>query len=178
MPRGQRERSTRRDASLTEGTRPVQLRESRRFFSNQGNDQATRNAKALSQAFGIGTDLYEGIVDDRNVKGGKKAAFESASGAARGSDDTTKGYNDMWDQIEAKNDLYLFSKELPEVLRGADWENLHEDEAQAVIDGYFSAQLKGINPESQYGQQVAEGIFAQNAKLLETHRDFQIARVQ
>ncbi len=84
----------------------------------------------------------------------------------------------MWDQIEAKNDLHLFSKELPEVLRGADWENLQEDEAQAVIDGYFSAQLKGINPESQYGQQVAEGIFAQNAKLLETHRDFQIARVQ
>jgi hypothetical protein len=131
----------------------------------------------LQNAFGAGLELNQSIVDRRNVEGEQQAAFESAQGGTRG-DNTTQGYNDMWDQIEASNDLHLFAKELPEVLRGADWENLHEGEAQAVIDGYFQQQLDGINPQSVYGQKVAEGILQQNAQLLDVHRNFQVQRLK
>jgi hypothetical protein len=178
MARDSRQRSTRKDQPLNAGQRPVQLRESRRFLTSQGNDQATRQARALQQAFGVGADLTTEILNQRNEKGRSTAAFESAAGMSRDAETTNKGYAEMWDEIEAKNDLALFAKELPEVLRGADWENLGEDEAQAVIDGYYSAQLKGINPQSVYGQQVSEGIFAQNAQLLDTHRNFQLERVR
>ena len=178
MPRStSRERNVRRDPSLRDGARPVQLNESRRFQTASGFEGATRTAKALQNAFGVGTGLYTDIVEKRNTEGAEQAAFEEASGGVRGQDNKTKGYNDMWDSIEASNDLHLFSKALPEVLRGADWENLTEDEAQGVIDGYYQEQLKGINPNSVYGQKVAEGILQQNAQLLDTHRNFQLQRI-
>jgi len=177
MARDTRDRSTRKDRGLRDGARPVQLRESRRFQTASGNDSANRTATALQNAFGVGLELNQTIVDKRNTEGAEQAAFENAQGGERG-DNKTQGYNDMWDSIEASNDLHLFSKELPEVLRGADWENLSEDEAQGVIDGYYQKELKGINPNSTYGKQVAEGIFKQNAQLLDTHRNFQLQRNQ
>lgn len=176
MARDQRRRTVRSEDRNRQSS-PVQLREARRFYSASGNDGATRTARALTQAFGAGTELFEQIVDKRNVEGRQQAAFESAAGGSRG-DNATKGYNEMWDEIEAANDLHLFSKELPEVLRGADWENLTEEEAQGVIDGYFQKELAGINPESVYGAKVAEGILKQNLQLIETHRNFQLERIR
>ena len=178
MARDSRQRSVRKDRSLREGARPVQLREARRFQTSSGNDSANRTARALQEAFGAGVALNESIVDKRNVEGANQAAFEEASGGVRGQDNKTQGYNDMWDNIEASNDLHMFAKDLPEVLRGADWENLSEQEAQGVIDGYFKEQLAGINPNSIYGQKVAEGILQQNAQLLDVHRNFQVQRIQ
>lgn len=178
MARDKRERSVRRDPSLREGTRPVQLEVSRRFQSPAGHDRANREARALSELFGAGTELYQDIQVKRNEEGGAQAAFESAAGKTRDAENTNKGYMEMWDQIEAKNDLHRFTKELPELLRGADWENLTEEEAQGVIDGYFEDQLKGINANSVYGKMVAEGIFKQNAELIETHKNFQLERIK
>lgn len=178
MARNQKERNVRRDPGLREGTRDVQLQPARRFYTAAGNDTATREARALSGMFGAGVDLNKQIVERKDAEGSNQASFDSAAGKVRDAENTNRGYADMWDQIEAKNDLHLFSKELPELLRGADWENLSEQDAQGVIDGYFQDQLKGINPDSTYGRMVSEGIFAQNAQLIETHKNFQLERIR
>lgn len=178
MARDTRRRSTRKDQSLNEGSREVQLKESRRFFSSQGSDKATREARALQTAFGVGTDLATDLLERGNVKGGALAAGESAKGGERDVENVNKGYMEMWDTIEADNDIAMFGRELPEILREANWEDLEEGEAQALIDTYYSKQLKGINPLSIYGQRVAAGVMVQNTELLAQHGDFQLARVK
>jgi len=170
MARDTQNRSVRRDASLTEGNRPVQLRESRRFFTSQGNNQAVRNAKALQGALGIGAQAYADHLGRQNVKGGNRAAAEAAQGGTRNAEDTNRGYNDTFDKVEAANDLSIFASELPQLLESEGWSDLPEAEAQASIDMYFEGQLRGIDPESTYGKIVSAGVLEQNAALLDVHR--------
>lgn len=176
MARDTQERSVRRDPSMREGTRDVQLQSTNRFFTAQGNDSAFRQARALQQALGVGVEFYGEHLERQNTKGVARAAQEAAAGGTRNADDTNKGYNETYDRVEAANDLAIFEKDLPTMLDEMDWSTLPEDEVQAKIDEYYKGQLQGINPDSVYGKTVAQGILNQNAKLLEVHRTAQQER--
>ena len=178
MARGDQQRGVRRDPDLREGRRDVVLQESRRFFTARGSDQGVRQARALQQALGIGVEAYAGVLERRNIKGGAQAVQEAATGEDRDIHNTNKGYNETYDQVEAANDLALFSSELPRMLDAEGWSDLPEDMAQERIDNYFAGQLEGINPDSLYGKIVAEGILKQNAQLLDVHRKFQAEKAQ
>jgi hypothetical protein len=156
----------------------VVLAEGRRFFSAQGSDQATRQAKALTRALGVGIDAVSAGIERKNVKGTARAAQEAAAGGERDVTDKNKGYNEAFDQVEAANDLALFANELPKILQDKAWADMSEEEAQAVVDEYYQSQLAGINPDSVYGKTIAEGILKQNASLLQTHRDVQAEKGQ
>jgi hypothetical protein len=58
---------------------------------------------------------------------------------------TNKGYNEMFDEIEATNDLAGFARELPEMLEKEGWADLSPADAQKRIDQYYESQLAGIN---------------------------------
>jgi len=178
MARGSKRRSTRNDPSLSDGERPVQLQESRRFFSSGGSDSANRQANALKSAFGVGTEMAKDLFERQNVKGAQQAKGEIATGGTQDEENKNKGYMEMWQTLEAENDKALFATELDEILRGADYENRTEAEVQQLVDTYYSKQLKGINPNSVYGELMAEGIMEQNAEILVSHRDMQIANIK
>jgi hypothetical protein len=170
MARDTRQRSTRRDPSLTEGSRPVQLRESRRFFTSQGDQSANRKAKALQQALGLGVDLYAGHLERKNEKGSALAATQASQGIERDESNTNKGYNDTFQKVEAANDLAVFAQELPQLLESEGWTDMTEEDAQESINQYYEGQLRGVNPDSVYGKMVAEGVLKQNALLLDSYR--------
>lgn len=168
MARNQTERSVRRDPSPQEGTRPVRLEQNRRFYSARGNDQAVRNARALQDALGVGVALYEDKLTRENEEGAKQAVFDAASGVRQVAQ--SKGYEETMQRIEAESDIALMNKELSDVLTEAGWEDLPEKEVQGIIDGYFEEQVKGLNPDSVYGQRVALGVLTSNAELLNVYR--------
>ena len=178
MARRDKPRSVRRDPRLTEGRRDVILQPGRRFFTAQGSDQATRQARALSNALGVGLEAYTGVLERGNVKGAAQAAQEAAAGGERDETVENKGYNEAFDQVEAANDLASFASELPEMLEKEGWLDLDEPAAQARIDEYYAEQLRGINQDSVYGKTVAAGILQQNEKLLDVHREAAFAKGQ
>lgn len=178
MAHTSRERSVRTDPSLNEGKRPVQLSESRRFFTAQGNTSGIRGARALQAFIGIGVEAQVGVLERRNLRGSQQALGEAAAGGERDEDIKNKGYNEAFDEVEATNDLAQFAKELPEMLEKEGWLDLSPEDAQERIDAYYSNQLKGINSESVYGQIVAKGILKQNEELLARHSDVQLAKGQ
>jgi hypothetical protein len=163
---------------MREGRRDVVIQESRRFFSAHGNDSAVRQARALGDAIGFGTEFLEMHLEKKNVKGAARAAQEAASGGDRRGEDTNKGYNEMFDEIEATNDLAGFARELPEMLEKEGWADLSPADAQKRIDQYYESQLAGINPESTYGKLVATGILKQNKVLLDAHAQVQAEKGQ
>lgn len=178
MARGDRRRTVREETAAGQsGSRPVQLREGRRFYSAQGHDQPVRVARALQNAFKTGTQLAEGIIDERNLKGGQQAAADFATGD-KDEQNKVKGYLDAWDQLDAEADLNLMKKELPEVLRGANWEEMSEEDAQAFINDYMTERFQGMNPESAYAQSWTPGALALNQELLGVHRDMQLQNIQ
>ena len=166
--RDQAERSVRRDPNPQDGTRPVRLEQNRRFYTARGFDQGVRNARALQDALGIGLELYGDKLERENEEGAKNAVFDAAQGVRKV--DQNKGYEETMQRIEAESDLALMNKELSEKLTEAGWEDLPEDKVQGLIDGYFEDQVKGLNPDSVYGQRVAAGVLTANAELLNVYR--------
>jgi hypothetical protein len=170
MARDTKQRSTRRDPSLAEGSRPVQLRESRRFFSPRGDQSAVRKANALQQALGLGVDLYAGHLEKKNEQGAALAATQASQGLDRDQTNTNKGYVETYEKVEAGNDLATFAQELPKLLESEGWTDLTEEDAIASVNQYYEGQLRGVDPESVYGKTVAEGVLKQTALLLDGYR--------
>jgi hypothetical protein len=177
MARGEKRATVREEATLAD-QRPVQLRSSKRFFSSQGNDQATRQARALSEAFGTGLEFFSEELDRRNIEGEKRAVGSRTAGAERDVEDKNQGYNRAWDELDAEADVNAMKKELPEILRGADWENLEEPEVGKIVSDYMKEQFEGIDPTGFYGQTLAPAMLAVEAETLATHRDMVVARIQ
>jgi hypothetical protein len=177
MPREQAAGKTiREDVSLAED-RPVQLETSRRFFSNQGNDRATREARALSQAFGSGVKLSNDLAVRDNKQGRVDATTARGAGEDR-EQSKNEGYNAAWDQLDAESDLNLAAKDLPRFLE----ENLEagssEKQVQALITQYMKESFEGIDPAGEYGQVMAPGLLALEAQILSDHRDETLKIIQ
>ncbi len=176
MARDQRRRTVRADEGQQQ-SRPVQLEASRRFYSSQGNDGAVRTAQALQRAFGAGTDLYSNIVDRRNEAGVRQAGADFATGN-KDLDQKTKGYLDAWDKLEAERDVNDIKKELPEILRGANWEELSEEEVVDVINDYMASKFEGIDPQSAYAETWTPSTLAITNELINVHKDMTLQNVQ
>ena len=167
----------RSEATLGED-RSVQLQSSKRFFSSQGSDRASREAKALTNAFGAGVDLANTLTEKGIEDGRREAVTGRGAGEQRAEDNKNQGYNTAWDQMDAEADLNLAKKELPEVLRGASAEDLSEAEVQGLITDYMQGMFEGVTPDSAYGSIMAPGLLALEQGLLDTHRDQQIEKIQ
>jgi hypothetical protein len=176
MARHQRRRTVRADEGQ-QSSRPVRVDASRRFFTAQGNDSANRTATALQRAFGAGTELYSDVVDRRNDAGMRQAGADFATGN-KDLDQKTKGYLDSWDKLEAERDINDIKKELPEILRGANWEELSEDDVQGVIDDYMTSKFEGIDPQSAYAEVWTPGSLAINNELLNVHKDMTLQNIR
>jgi hypothetical protein len=137
-----------------------------------------RQARALAGAFETGTQFFSEEIDRRNIKGQERAVGGRAAGQERDVEDKNQGYNRAWDEMDAEADVNFMKKELPEVLRGADWENLEEHEVRGLVSEYMKDQYDGIDPTSWYGQKLAPAMLAIEAETLTTHRDMVIARIQ
>jgi hypothetical protein len=135
-----------------------------------------RNARALQEALGVGVDAYSQKLERDNEKGSKEALQDAATGVRKV--DQNKGYEETYQRVEAANDLAEMNRELSKKLTEAGWEDLPQDQAQAMIDGYFKEQLAGINAESVYGTLMADGILKVNADLLDVHNQSQLAKDQ
>ncbi len=176
MSRHERRRTTRQDVGGT-GLRDVQLQPSRRFYTANGNDGPMRTARALQRAFQTGTELYTDVLDRRNAAGAEQAQVDFATGN-KDIDQKTKGYLDAWDMLEAERDVNDIKKELPEILRGANWEELSEQEVQGLIDSYMEENFRGYDPNSAYSQALAKGVLPINQELLQVHKDMQLQNIQ
>jgi hypothetical protein len=177
MPRGEKRVTQREEVSLAE-ERPVRLQASKRFFTARGSDQAVRQARALSDAFGVGVQLVSEEIDRRNIKGEQRALGAAATGEERDITDKNLGYNKAWDELDAERDINFMQKELPEILRGADWENLEEHEVRGIISDHMKSQLEGVDPAGFYGRAIIPAMLAMEAETLATHRDMVIERIQ
>jgi hypothetical protein len=177
MARGDKRATQREDVTLAE-QRPVKLQASKRFFTAGGSDQAVRQARALSDAFGTGLKFIGEELDRRNIKGQERALGTAAAGGERDVEDKNQGYNRAWDEMDAEADVNFMKADLPEVLRGADWENLEEGAVAGIISDYMKEQYEGIDPASWYGQKLAPAMLAIEAETLATHRDMVVERIQ
>lgn len=177
MPREtQRRRSERASAELNDGRNPVRIQEQRRFFTAQGNDRAVREARAIERAFGVGTEFADNQIERNNEAGVGRAAADIAGGRGRDEDDKNAAYIRAWDEIDAERDLNLAKKELPELLRGFDWENKSEAEVQDFLNNHFESNYGGA--EGSYANAIAPGLLELETTIVADHRDMQIARVQ
>lgn len=175
MPRDTRRRTQREEVEL-QSQRPVRIDSQRRFYTARGNDQAVRDARALADAFKAGSQLAGNLFDKANREGAQRAAEDVAQGRDRNPEDDNAGYMNAWDQLEAERDLNLAKEELPELLRGADWENKSEDEVRQLIDAHLSENFKGA--EGVYAQTLAPGLLALEEELVAQHRDMQLESVR
>lgn len=179
MPREtDRRKSQRADAPLREGRDDVRLQEQRRFFSARGNDQAVRNARAIENAFGVGVDFVGGQIDRANTAGHERALEEMGAGGSRNVDEKNAAYHRAWDALDDQRSLQQAQKELPEILRGMDAENLHEEFVQTAINQYMKEQFEGLDLEDGDHTALAGGLVELEAQLIGEHRDTQIAKLQ
>lgn len=165
-----RSRTIREEVTLAD-ERPVQLQSQRRFFSNQGNDRATREARALTNVFAAGTEFLNDRAIRKNEEGRAEAITSRGAGEDRAVDEKNQGYNMAWDQLDAESDLNLAMKELPAYLESIDAESLNEEAFQGVISEYMQGQFDGIDPNSAYGKVLAPGLLRLEQELLAQHRD-------
>ncbi len=177
MARDMQKRTVREEVTLAD-PRPTQLNTTRRFFSNQGNDRATREARALENFFQAGTEFVANrqIAD---IKEGREEAITSAAaGEARDLENQNQGYNAAWDQLDAQNDLNRMEDEIPELLRQADWENLEDEDVRKIIDDYMVQEFDGIEPNSVYGRAIAPGLLELEQRFINQHREMELDRIQ
>lgn len=177
MARHSRQQTKRVDVDVAPD-RNVQLQSNRRFFSASGNDRASREASALQNAFGVGQNILSEQVDRDNVKGEARAVGERGSGKDRDLEDKNFLYNKTWDEMDAERDVNLMAKELPEILRGAQWFTLEEDEVRGIISDYHEASFGGVDPSGFYGVAIAKPLIAQEMELISQHRQEVLDKIQ
>jgi hypothetical protein len=177
MPRHTKRATQREEVSLAE-TRPVQLQAGRRFFSGRGSDQATRQARALSEAFGTGLEFASEEIDRRNVAGAERALGAKAAGQEREEFEKNQGYNKAWDELDAEADIVLMESELKEGLRNFDWENKTPEEVRGFISNYQQENFAGVDPTGWYGQKLAPAMLALEAKYIAEKADLDIENIQ
>jgi hypothetical protein len=164
-----RRRSTRQEVDLN-AQRPVELRESRRFLTSSGSDKATREAQALSNAFGAGTQLASALTAEQNLEGEQDAIVANAKGL-RDAQNQNFAYNKKWEEMNAERDYNLLEKTLREKLRGADWENLEESQVQQIITDEMAGMLAGAENLEHYSRAVAPKLTELENTLIGAHRE-------
>ncbi|MEW5249909.1 hypothetical protein [Microbulbifer discodermiae] len=180
MARQTQRRKTARQGVDVSST-PVQLQTNRRFFAAGGYDRNVRAARALQNAFNAGAEAVTDYKFDQNQKGARQALAERGQGnLARDEDNAQAGYNRAWDALDAEFDANQAAAELPEILRGADWENLPEEKVQEIINEHLQERFKGIEQlaDSAYAQTLAPKMLQLETDLIGKHRQMQIVKIK
>lgn len=177
MAQGTRNRNT--QVQVNTSLQPVALQQGNRGFQVGVSDRNVRAAQALQNAFTQGTQAFTNIQTQRNEEGRQQAVVERASGAAGPAEDNRQaGYLRAWDELDANFDFNAAQAEIPELLRGADWENLPEDQVVATINDYMNEQFGGLDPESPYAQTMAPKLLELEGRLITEHRTMQVEKIQ
>lgn len=184
MPRASETQRTVRTAVDTQaGTRP-RIEEQRRFFSGQGNTSGIRTAKALQEAFGVGTSAYMDKLDRENEAGAKAALSEAGAGGARSVENENIAYQRTWDKLDDQRSLQRAASELPSFLLKNGAERKTEQERQELINGYMEQQHAGLDDESErrgYGRDrtyLSEGLLKLEATEMMKYRDMDVEKIR
>ena len=179
MPRNTtRSRTIREEVPLIGNVASPQLTAARRFFTSKGNNRANRGARALAEAFDVGTDFLSSKIDRDNRLGAEAAVTSRASGAERDEDNENAGFNIMWDKLDAESDLNLIKHDLPIKLEDASAEDMTERQVKAFISDSMKELFDGIDLESAYALALAPGLLELEETLLGVHRDQQLEKNQ
>ena len=179
MPRNTtRSKTVREEAPLIGNVASPKLTAARRFFTSQGNSRANREARALAEAFDVGTDFLSSKIDRDNRLGAEAAVTSRASGAERDEDNENAGFNIMWDKLDAESDLNLIKNDLPIKLEDASAEDMTERQVKAFISDSMKELFDGIDLESAYALALAPGLLELEETLLGVHRDQQLEKNQ
>lgn len=177
MARDTRVRNQQVGANLN--LQPVALQQGNRGFQIGVSDRNVRAAQALQSAFGVGVQAATAIQTDRNATGRQEAIIERASGAqGPDADNKQAGYLRAWDELDANFDFSAAKAELPEMLRGANWEELGEEEVVGTINEYMESQFGGLDPASAYAETMAPKLLELQDALVTDHRSMQVAKIQ
>ena len=175
----QRRRTERVDAPTGEA-RPVQLQSDRRYYSAGGYDKNVRAARALENAFRQGTQTFLDIQTDNNIKGRDLARQQAAMGGERDPENKQAGYMREWDVMDAEFDFNLMKHELPEQLRGFNFEEKSEAQVQAFISDYMKNNFGGVEKlkGSAYAEELAPKMLELEALIIDQHRTIQLERIR
>jgi len=172
-----RSRTVREDAPLA-ADRPVQIESQRRFFSNRGNDSASRTARALIDTFSSGIELKQTLDVKANVEGREQATTDRAQGIERDEANKNAGYDAKWQQMDAEHDFNQIRKDLPKFLEDNNAELMARDDVSTLINDYYLQQLKGLDPTTAYGRAIAPALLQLEQDQLGLHDDEQIAQIR
>ena len=165
----------------------VKVESSDRFFGtgvhapshvNVKENSLATTAAALSDFLKVGGNALaaKGAADfDRTAA---EAQAAKATGKDRDVLNKSIGYNTAWDRLDAEDDFNLFKAEFGEQLRGADAENMEEEDVQGLFD---SASNKAFNMADQspaYTKVLAPLLLDYNAEVVGIHRDAVIKEIK
>jgi hypothetical protein len=137
-----------------------------------------REARALVDAFGAGVEL-KNTLDEKAVVEGREEA-QAAAGRGETQDETNKnqGYLARWDQIDAGRDFLNFKPQLREMMRGANFEDMTEDEFSGFIDEAMQKRFKAGELTGDYGRTIAPQLLGLQAEMIAEHKDIQLQKIQ
>lgn len=172
-----RRKTSRTEVDLRSRDDP-RIEQQRRFFTSQGNDSATRNARALENAFGVAVGAYGDKLDRDNVVGNERAVEQAGAGGTRNQEDENAAYHRTWDLLDDQRALQAAEKELPELLRNADAENLPEEERQKIISDYMKGQVGGLENDDKDHTALGMGLLTLEAEQLGIYRDLDLQKIK
>lgn len=180
MARPDERRKTQREQVNLKSDRPVTLEPNRRFLQAGGYSNNVRAARALEEAFGVGSKFVADEMGRRNAAGQTLAVTERGAGQDQDPDNTQAGYMRAWEQLNAETHYRLAEKELPELLRGFNSEERSEEEVGDFINQYLQSQYDGVQnlKDSAYAEYLAPRMLELETKHIGEHRDSVIAKVQ
>ena len=141
------------------------------------NSLAT-TAAALSDFLKVGGQALAAKFEDDFDRTAAEAQAAKATGKDRDVLNKAIGYNTAWDELDAEDDFNLFKAEFGERLRGADAENMEEEDVQGLFD---KESRKAFNMAAQspaYLKIMAPLLLEYNAEVVGIHRTAVIKEIK
>ena len=141
-------------------------------------NDAAGAAAALSDFLKVGGNAYGQKVAADFDQTAAVAAAEKATGKERDQLNAAIGYNTAWDTLDAEDDFNIFKAEFNEKLRGADAENMEENDVQLMLDEASSKAFNMADLSPAYLKELAPRLLEYNTELIAVHRAAVIQEVK
>jgi hypothetical protein len=150
MPQRTTKQATKRAGSPLNTAPDVQLQRTRRQFSSRGNDQATRQAAALTKAFDVGVDFVQKRTEsqrEQDFLSGSQAATEGRELSA--DESRTIAFMRGFDTVMTEQDMAIARAEIDEEFATLDTSNMSAEDARQWYSERMEAQFGGLDPENE-----------------------------
>jgi hypothetical protein len=177
MPRDTQRKTTRARVADPQVSDP-RIEEHTRFINARGSRNDTATADALKQAFGVGEQFLNERTVRKNIEGGQAAEQDVAFGRDQDLANKNAGYQNGWSRLRAENDFNAAAGEFGEFLRGADLENMEEDQVQDAYNSFMSDRFAGSELDPEYAAAIAPKLVELELQTIADHRDMVIQGIQ